>query len=269
MISIARVRQFLDAPMHGAIIGIVILATAWVLGLPAALGFERPLSIPVAIVLGALLGYWFLQPLRIAALVLAVLAAVGIWSPLVPRVARTFVRSDAVNLEQVDAIFVFSSGVNSHGLVNREGLDRLLAGITLRAKRPALPLVVSIVRATDRPNGISSLADQRALIGMVPATGAVEWIDSVHSTRDEAVRLARMAFTKRWKRVAVITSPMHTRRACATVEGMGLPVTCVVAPWRPAGWPPRTASDRLIVMQRLTYESLAWAQYRVSGWADW
>jgi hypothetical protein len=50
---------------------------------------------------------------------------------------------------------------------------------------------------------------------------------------------------------------------------MGLPVTCVVAPWRPAGWPPRTASDRLIVMQRLTYESLAWAQYRVSGWADW
>ena len=80
---------------------------------------------------------------------------------------------------------------------------------------------------------------------------------------------ARRAFGQRWKRVAVVTSPMHSRRACATVEGTGLAVTCVVAPWRPAAWPARTAGDRIVVMQRLVYETLAWAQYRVSGWATW
>ena len=183
--------------------------------------------------------------------------------------ARPFVRNDAVNLEAVDAVFVFSSSVNSHGLVSGEGVDRLLTGIALRARRPALPLIVSVVRSSERQNGISSLADQRALIAMVPATGPVEWIDSVSSTRDEAVRLTRKAFLQRWKRVAVVTSPMHTRRACATVEAMGLAVTCVAAPWRTVGWPARTAGDRLVLMQRLVYELLAWGQYRATGWATW
>jgi hypothetical protein len=269
MISVAKVKQSAEAPLHGALLALLIFATAALLGLPSALGFERPLAMPIAFVVGALLGHWFVRPMFIALCVLMTVAAIGIWSPVVPRMARPFVRNEVVNLETIDAVFVFSNAVNSHGLVKGEGVDRLLAGIALRARRPGLPLIVSVVRSTDRPNGVSSIADQRALIAMVPASGPVEWIDSVYSTRDEAVRLTRKAFLQRWKRVAVVTSPMHTRRACATVEALGLAVTCVAAPWRPAGWPARTASDRLVLMQRLVYESLAWAQYRVSGWASW
>ncbi len=269
MISVAQLKQYAEAPLHGALLALLILATASLLGLPAALGFSRPLAIPAAALLGLVLGRWFVKPFFIAALVLMTVAATGIWSPLVPQIARPFVRNDPVNLETVDAVFVFSNGVNSHGLVMGEGVDRLLTGITLRARRPSLPLIVSVVRSTERRNGISSIADQRALIAMVPAAGPVQWIDSVYSTRDEAVRLTRMAFLQRWKRVAVVTSPMHTRRACATVEALGLAVTCVAAPWRPAGWPARTSSDRVLLMQRLVYEMLAWAQYRVTGWASW
>jgi hypothetical protein len=62
---------------------------------------------------------------------------------------------------------------------------------------------------------------------------------------------------------------MHTRRACATVEALGLPVTCIAAPWRVAGLPARTPGDRLLLMKRLVYESLAWVQYIVTGWASW
>ncbi len=269
MISVARVKQFAEAPMQGSLLALLILATATIIGLPAALGFQRPLAIPIALVLGGLLGYWFVRPMFIIATVMMTVAAIGIWSPVVPRMARPFVRNDTVNLDAVDAVFVFSNAANSHGLVSGEGLDRLLSAIALRARRPSLPLIVSVVRSTERPNGISTLADQRALIAMVPASGPVEWIDSVYSTRDEAVRLTRKAFLQRWKRVAVVTSPMHTRRACATVEALGLAVTCVGAPWRPAGWPARTASDRILLMQRLVYEALAWAQYRVTGWATW
>ncbi len=269
MISVARTKEFLTTPLHGAVLGLLLLATAAVLGLPQALGFDRPLAMPIALVIGAVAGRWFLRPMFVVVLVLMTIAAIGIWSPIVPQLARPFVRNDAVNLDNVDAVFVFSNSVNSHGLVAGEGVDRLLTGIALRAKRPTLPLLVSIVRSDERVNGISSIADQRALIALAPAAGPVEWIDSVASTRDEAVRLTRKAFLAHWKRVAVVTSPMHTRRACATVETLGLAVTCVAAPWRPAGWPARTSSDRLLVMQRLTYEALAWAQYRISGWANW
>ena len=269
MLSVARTKEFLEAPLQGAMLGLLILGAAHVIGLPAALSFDRPLAMPIAMLLGALLGHWFVRPLLMVAVALIVLAAIGIWSPLVPQLAKPFVRNDTVNLDAVDAVFVFSNTVNSHGLVAGEGVDRLLTGIELRSRRPALPLLVSIVRSSERANGISSVADQRALIALAPASGPVEWIDSVYSTRDEAVRLSRKAFLQRWKRVAVVTSPMHTRRACATVEGMGLAVTCVAAPWRPAGWPARTASDRILVMQRLTYEILAWTQYRLSGWASW
>jgi len=269
MISTAKMTQYVQAPVQGAVISLLILATSWLIGLPAALGFSRPLSIPVAIVLGALLGRWLLKPMCAVAAVMMSVAAIGIWSPVVPWLARPFVRSDRVDLDRVDAVFVFSGVVNSHGLLSGEVLDRLLTGIALRARRPALPLIVSIVRFEPRAGSPSSATDQRALIALVPASGPVEWIDSVHSTRDEAVQLTRRAFGQRWKRVAVVTSPMHSRRACATVEGMGLAVTCVVAPWRPAGWPARNAGDRIVVMQRLVYETLAWAQYRVSGWATW
>ena len=269
MISTAKMSQYVQAPMQGAVISLLILATMWLIGLPAALGFSRPLAIPVAIVIGALLGRWLLKPLYALAVVTMIVAAVGIWSPIVPQLARPFVRNDRVDLDRVEAVFVFSSSVNAHGLLTGEGVDRLLTGIALRARRPALPLIVSIVRFDQRVGSPSSATDQKALIAMVPASGPVEWIDSVYSTRDEAVRLTRRAFGQRWKRVAVVTSPMHSRRACATVEGLGLAVTCVVAPWRPAAWPARTAGDRILVMQRLVYETLAWAQYRVSGWATW
>lgn len=269
MPSVAQLKDFTIAPLHGAILGALILATAWMIGIPTAFGTERTVAIPIALAIGAVLGRWFLRQLAWLALAMSVIVAIGLWSPLVPGLALPFVRNDPVNLADVDAVFVFSNGVNSHGLVSGEGIDRLLTGITLRARRPELPLIVSAVKSTDRGPGISSAADQRALISLVPAAGPVEWIDSVHSTRDEAVRLTRRAFLARWKRVAVVTSPMHTRRACATVEAMGLAVTCVAAPWRVAGWPARTATDRLLVMQRLTYETLAWAEYRVTGWAHW
>ena len=269
MPSVAQIKEFLTAPIHGAVLGAFILAAAWLIGFPQALGFERLLSIPAAMVGGAVLGRWFVRQLAWLAFALGVIVAIGIWSPIVPALAAPFVRNDVVDLANADAVFVFSNSVNSRGYLSGEGIDRLLTGIELRARRPELPLIVSEVKSTERGPGISSRTDQRNLIALVPAAGTVEWIDSVYSTRDEAVRLTRRAFLARWKRVVAVTSPMHTRRACATVEALGLAVTCVAAPWRPAGWPPRTSGDRLMVLQRLTYESLAWIQYRVTGWASW
>jgi uncharacterized SAM-binding protein YcdF (DUF218 family) len=269
MISAARLRQGAEAPVQGAILMLLITATCWLIGLLEALGVQRPIILPITIVVGLLLGRWALRWMYSALAMLMLVAAIGIWSPVVGTLATPFIRSDKPDLSTVDAVFVFSGAVTTRGLVSGEAIDRLLTGITLRARRPELPLILSVIRSSDRPQGLSSKQDQQALVALVSASGGVEWIDSVHSTRDEAVRLSRRAFQARWKRVLLITSPMHTRRACATVEAMGLSVTCVAAPWRVAGLPPRTPSDRLLLMKRLFYESLAWAQYLVTGWASW
>jgi uncharacterized SAM-binding protein YcdF (DUF218 family) len=267
--SLSRFTQSLTLPWHGALLGLVLAGALWMLGVPNAVGFSRPVALPLVVVAGAVLVRWFHRTMTIAALVLCVIVAVGVFTPIVPRLAKPFVRNDAVNLDSVDAVFVFSASMNSRGMIANEALDRLLTGLTLRARRPTLPLVVSTIRSSVNGIEVNSAADQRALINLSPATGPVVVVDSVYSTRDEAVRLTRHAFLARWKRVVAITSPMHSRRACGTVEALGLAVTCVAAPWRPASWPARTASDRLLLMQRLTYETMAWAQYRVTGWAAW
>ena len=93
MLSASKFRQHADTPLLGAMLGLLILATAWMLGLPPALGFERPMSIPCAVVLGAIVGRWRLTPLYVATALMMLVAAVGIWSPIVPR-ARDAVRPE-------------------------------------------------------------------------------------------------------------------------------------------------------------------------------
>jgi hypothetical protein len=269
MASVSRVTQFAERPLQGAVLGLIIAGGLWFLGLLEAFSAARTMALPVAVLAGALLGRWFFRPLCWIGATLTVLVTIGLWTPITDRLGPPFVRNDPLNVNALDAVFVMSNAVNSSGLVAFEGVDRVLTGIAVRARRPSLPLVMSIVRFDGAAAGQSSQADQRALIALSPATGPTEWIDSVYSTRDEAVGLAQRALVRRWKHVAVVTSPTHTRRACAAVEETGLKVTCVVAPARAWTWPPRTTSDRRVLMQHLTYETLAWAQYRLTGWARW
>lgn len=269
MTSLARFQQSAVLPLRGAGTALLILNGVWLLGLPQTLGISLINASQVAIVVGLLSGRWLLRPMYGAVLALFALIGICLLTPVARTLGAPFVRNDPVNLGAVDAVFVFSGGVNSRGLILGEALDRLLSGIALRARRPQLPLVLSIVHNRKRPGGTSSQADQRALTALSPATGGVEWIDSVATTRDEAVRLSQLAFQQRWKRVVAVTSPMHTRRACATLEAIGLTVTCVAAPSREAAWPPRNAGDRISVAQHVVYESLAWTKYRLFGWARW
>jgi uncharacterized SAM-binding protein YcdF (DUF218 family) len=89
----------------------------------------------------------------------------------------------------------------------------------------------------------------------------------VHSTHDEAMAFAAMGRTHGWRRVMLITSPLHTRRACATFETAGLPVEC-----RPAH--PRVysisrldiPSDRREVFADVLYETAASMLYAARGW---
>ena len=55
MPSVAQLKDFTIAPLHGAILGALILATAWMIGIPTAFGTERTVAIPIALAIGAVL----------------------------------------------------------------------------------------------------------------------------------------------------------------------------------------------------------------------
>jgi len=113
----------------------------------------------------------------------------------------------------------------------------------------------------------SSEADQRALVALAAPQVSVRFVRDVHSTHDEALAFAALARTHGWRRVAVVTSPAHTRRACGALETAGLSVEC--RPAAPRDYSLRyldSGGSRRLAFIDVLYELTATVLYRVRGW---
>jgi uncharacterized SAM-binding protein YcdF (DUF218 family) len=114
---------------------------------------------------------------------------------------------------------------------------------------------------------VTSDADQQRVVGLLNPPARLLIVDSVFSTRDEAVRMAALARPLGITRIALVTSPLHTRRACATFEKVGFRVTCVPSESREAALESlREATDRVRALQLTLYEWAAFVKYRARGW---
>jgi hypothetical protein len=178
----------------------------------------------------------------VAALVVAgYCVIVEVWLPRQDEVTR-----------RLDAVMVLSSGVRDNGALDVSGEQRLRHGIDI-AKGQGIPLYVSRV-ALGGARVVTSDSGQRVITG---SRGLVRWtiLDGVAaSTHDEAARLERAL---PHASIAVVTSRLHTRRACATFEHAGFTVTCVSSG---PDWPLWKAPYFVL------YESAALAEYRLRGW---
>jgi hypothetical protein len=169
--------------------------------------------------------------------------------------------------DTVDAVMVLSAAVNSDGKLSVSGAERLLSGLGLIRLGVSHQLVLSRVWSDRHQRGVSSDQDQRRIIlgsGLMP----VIWLlDSVGTTRHEAERLRDLARVRGWHRIAVVTSPTHTRRACATVEGVGLTVICRPSEDRSTALRSLSSpTDRYHAFGEWVYETLGWWKYRWEGW---
>lgn len=250
----------------GAILGTLCAVAAHVLGVQQLL--RRPdliLYIPAA-VLGAALGVTRLRPLLwIAAGIIALLCVVVAYTPLVSAAARPLIRSDSIPA-RVDAIAVLSMGIAPDGMMRGETLDRLLSGLMLARRGLAPVLLVSMERAL-KGAPVSDSADLHNVTALAGAATSTILVDSVTTTRTEALRMKAIARANGWKTLAVVTSPLHTRRACATFEAVGFKVVCVPAAVRGSGLSPGSnAEDRLRAFRSWLYETFATNSYRRRGW---
>ncbi len=251
----------------GAILGALCAVAAHVLGVQQLL--RRPelnLYLPTALA-GALLGVTRLRPLLwVAGAIISVLCLAVAYTPLAARSAAPFIRRDPIPA-RVDAIAVLSMGVTPDALMRSETLDRVLTGLYL--VRRGLSDVMLISRETRNFGGkpVSDSADMQNLTSMVGLPASIIFVDSIVTTRTEALRMLSIARPRGWTTLAVVTSPLHTRRACATFEAVGFKVVCVPASVRDSGLDPNSnAEDRLRAFRSWLYERFATDSYRRRGW---
>lgn len=256
-------REVARQAIIGAIVGTLCAVVAHVLGVQQLL--RRPdlvLYIPAALV-GAVLGTTRLRPiLLIAGGILALICIAVAYTPLVSAVGRPLIRRDSIPA-RVDAIAVLSAGFTPDGMMRRETLERLLSGVTLARGGLAPVMLVSM----ERSNRGSDSADLQSVISLVGEGTRTILVDSVTTTRTEALRMKAIARGNGWQTLAVVTSPLHTRRACATFEAVGFRVVCVPATVRGSGLIPGSiAEDRLRDFRSWLYETFATDSYRRRGW---
>jgi uncharacterized SAM-binding protein YcdF (DUF218 family) len=178
---------------------------------------------------------------------------------------KSLIRADPLPNDSLDAVVVLSAGITQDSLLMPEPLDRLLTGLALMRRGIGRMLVVTEPRRTE--DGVTARRDQRWVRDLVDRPFEMVAIDSVHTTHDEAVRSWSTLHARGVTRVAVVTSPLHTARACSTFERVGFTVTCVPAILRAyAVDTPRSATDRLALFRDWLYERAALIEYRHRGW---
>ena len=213
-------------------------------------------------------------PLRRALMIVLILAAVTVLvvteTSLTNVIAANWVRQDQFPDSAVSAVVVLSAGLNPNGTISSEGLDHLINGAEILRAHKA-KLLVTTSRQEKFPTGlVKSSMDQSRILSLLGADS--NWVRTAlgESTRDEAVNSARLLLPEGRRSIAVVASPMHTRRACSAFEAVGFEVTCVAARLRspgaqdPGPWP----EDRLAIFGQWVYELAATAKYRAERWTS-
>ncbi|HVS61457.1 MAG TPA: YdcF family protein [Gemmatimonadaceae bacterium] len=227
---------------------------------------DLALYVPAAI-FGALVGPTRLRPLVwVPAGIIAAICIAVAYTPVVSMLARPLIRRDALPT-RVDAVAVLAMGLTPDGMMRSETLDRLLTGLALAKRGLAPAMLVSRERRDFTGELVSDSADLQNVATLANPAARVIFVDSVVTTRTEAIRMEAIARANHWSTLAVVTSPMHTRRACATFEAVGLRVVCIPAAVRGSGlYPGANAEDRLRAFRSWLYEVFASSSYKSRAW---
>ena len=251
----------------GALLGTLAGLLSVELGFSLSSGIQSHVVVLAWLLFGAAAGLAGRGRLVVVADAILVAAYLVIaYSPAVSHDIPPWVRIDSLP-PIADAIVVLSSNVQSDSALDGAGLERLLTGVELLDRGIAPRIVTSRVAELYRPGMISTDSDQQRILTLGHATRRWDVVDSVYSTRDEALHSAKLLLPQGARSIILVTSPMHTRRACATFEAVGFKVTC-----RPARehneitWHPQTPGQQLAAIRYYLYERLGMIKYRHKGW---
>jgi uncharacterized SAM-binding protein YcdF (DUF218 family) len=252
----------------GAALGILIMFALEALGIPELLG---PIKFPFLLFAGAVGGIMgFLGVFGVlwgTLLPLAVFLLIVAYTPVVVDPVRRLIKDDPLDPSAIDAVAILSGGVTSDGDMGGQTVDRVLSGIALARRTESKAVIISSESRVTPSGNVESKEDGRRLFRAIAPDVRLYFADSAFSTRTEAVRMKAVADSLGWRQIALVTSPMHTRRACATFEHVGFKVSCSASRSRDIAFRTlRSPRDRLRAFRGLLYESVASLRYREAGW---
>jgi uncharacterized SAM-binding protein YcdF (DUF218 family) len=232
----------------GVLAGVVLWTIVEALGLPMLARTGEAAALVVCIAFMTLLRLRGSGRIIWPVLGLGVLAiAVVVWSPISARLMNGLVRNDPLPQGGVDAIAVLNGGVTPDSLMGPVSLDRFLTGLQLTRRGVANTLLVS--EPLSPSGGVTPRSDVERVARLVGSVRLIS-VTGVRTTQDEAMRVRDIARSLGFQRIAVVTSPLHTRRACSLFEAAGLQVTCIASDDRMLSWRrAETPGDRLAVFR--------------------
>ncbi len=151
---------------------------------------------------------------------LLLLWTVVAFTSLCPWLATDLIRRDT--LQPADAVFILGSRVQMDGELTDEAVSRLLHGLELLQQGHAPWLVLSELPP---PYPSHSEAARRLMDGLAMEQEILS-VGETRNTRSEAVAVAALYRERGWERLLVVTAPLHSRRACASLEHEGVTVVC-------------------------------------------
>jgi uncharacterized SAM-binding protein YcdF (DUF218 family) len=108
------------------------------------------------------------------------------------------------------------------GELTDEAVSRLLHGLELLQQGHAPRLILSELP----PPYPSHSEAARQLMAALAMEQRVLSVGETRNTRSEALAVAALYRERGWKRLLVVTGPLHSRRACASLEHEGIAVIC-------------------------------------------
>jgi len=248
-----------------------VLAVFFVAKLTPVGGYELAgtvVALPIGAVGGALIGRLFRRRVMVAIdVVLMVTYIVVAGTPIVVPFTSRWIRADALPSDTVDAVVVLSASILSDSSLSATAADRLLSGLELMRAGRARRLITTRQVQRGDDGDFSSDADQQRLISLASVNDKWTVIPGARTTRDEALLTGRFLIPQGERRIIVVTSPLHTRRACAVFEAVGFSVVCRPARERTVVTnPPFGVHDRLGALRSYIYELAAFLKYRALGW---
>jgi uncharacterized SAM-binding protein YcdF (DUF218 family) len=253
--------------LSGAALTAGSMEVALTLGLASALStHESPLRLG-AVVVGLLLARtrfaWWLWLPSVSVVLLFILVA---YTPLVERPALALLRADAEGAP-ASAVVVYSGAMTDAGHIGDVALTRLVSGLD-DARRLGIPhIALSEQERIVRGRVITTGADQRRLVGLLGGAAQAHVVSGVSNTYDESLAFAALARRQGWTHVRVVSSPLHARRACSTLEATGLVVTCAPATARDVALTGlNSSSARITVARAALHEAIGLVVYRARGW---
>lgn len=253
--------------LGGAALALGATEIAITLGLSDGTGFDHTTLRLFALVAGALLAPTrAARVLWIGAIAACALLLLVMFTPLVERPVMSLLRADADGASP-DAIVVYSGGFTDAGHINDIALTRLVSAMDDARTLGVTDLVVSEQRRTVRGRTISTAGDQRRVAGLLGGGVTVHVVTGVSNTYDESLAFAAYSRTQGWTNLRAVSSPLHARRACETLEATGMRVTCAPATSRDVAITNiDSPGARLIALRAALHEAVGLVVYRWRGW---